>query len=73
MQSPSYWIRTSGRKANSEFAPSHVEGVTRGILPGDIMKYWYVYIVGKDDGMYVGMTSDLQNRLRQHSWPDLLF
>ena len=37
------------------------------------MKHWYVYIVGKRDGIYVGMTSDLQNRLRQHSWPNLLF
>ncbi len=42
-------------------------------MPGDIMKYWYVYIVGKDSGMYVGMTSDIQNRLRQHDWPELLF
>ncbi|MDF1527399.1 MAG: hypothetical protein RRA15_13700 [bacterium] len=75
------WIRASGRKASGEFVlrnrnsgdegnpacPEPVEG------PGDIMKDCYVYIVGKDDGMYVGMTSDLQNRLRQHSLPDLLF
>jgi predicted GIY-YIG superfamily endonuclease len=35
------------------------------------MKRWYVYIVTKNSGMYVGMTSDIQNRLRQHGWPKL--
>jgi predicted GIY-YIG superfamily endonuclease len=66
---PLHGIRTSGRKANSEFIPS----AAREILAGGVMKLWYVYIVGKSDGMYVGMTSDLQNRLRQHGWPALLF
>jgi len=37
------------------------------------MNHWYVYIVNKNGKMYVGMTSDLQNRLRQHDWPALLF
>jgi predicted GIY-YIG superfamily endonuclease len=37
------------------------------------MKYWYVYIVEKRKSLYVGMTSDIQNRLRQHGWPVLLF
>jgi len=34
---------------------------------------WYVYIVKKREHLYVGITSDLQNRLRQHGWPDLLY
>jgi predicted GIY-YIG superfamily endonuclease len=33
---------------------------------------WVVYIIYKSNQIYVGMTSDLQNRLRQHGWPDLL-
>ena len=37
------------------------------------MKRWYVYIINKNSSMYVGMTSDIQNRLRQHDWPELLF
>ena len=66
-------IRTSDRKVNCELVPRGSEGVPREVLPGRLMRHWYVYIVGKDNGMYVGMTSDLQNRLRQHGWPDLLF
>ena len=69
MHCPLHGIRTFGRKASSEFTPS----AARGILPGGVMNHWYVYIVNKNDKMYVGMTSDLQNRLRQHGWPALLF
>ena len=73
LHSSLHGIRTSDRKVNSELVPRGSEGVPREVLPGSVMKRWYVYIVRKSNGMYVGMTSDLQNRLRQHGWPVLLF
>ena len=30
---------------------------------------WWVYIVEKDRGLYVGITTDPPNRLRQHGRP----
>jgi hypothetical protein len=33
---------------------------------GDLMDNWWVYIVEKKTGLYVGITTDLENRLRQH-------
>jgi putative endonuclease len=34
---------------------------------------WYLYIIGKRDKHYTGITSDLENRLRQHGNPQLLY
>ena len=33
---------------------------------------WYVYICKKNDKLYTGITTDLENRLRQHRNPVLL-
>lgn len=30
------------------------------------MNDWYVYIIDKDVKLYVGVTTDLRNRMRQH-------
>ena len=30
------------------------------------MEYWYVYITDKKGKFYVGVTTDLENRMRQH-------
>jgi len=37
------------------------------------MDNWWVYIVEKKTGVYVGITTDLGNRLRQHGNPKLLY
>jgi putative endonuclease len=34
---------------------------------------WWVYIVEKGTRLYVGITTDLLNRLRQHGNPELLY
>jgi predicted GIY-YIG superfamily endonuclease len=34
---------------------------------------WYLYIINKKDKYYTGITTDLQNRLRQHGSPPLLY
>jgi putative endonuclease len=31
------------------------------------MDNWWVYIVEKKTGLYVGITTDLENRMRQHN------
>ena len=37
------------------------------------MKQYYVYIMtNRSRTLYTGMTNDLQNRLGQHDWPELL-
>lgn len=33
------------------------------------MDNWWVYIVEKKTGLYVGITTDLENRMRQHGHP----
>ena len=33
---------------------------------------WWVYIVDKSGKLYVGITTDIDNRLRQHGNPPLL-
>lgn len=30
------------------------------------MNIWYVYIIDKEGKLYVGVTTDLENRMRQH-------
>ncbi len=30
------------------------------------MDHWWVYMVEKKTGLYVGITTDLENRMRQH-------
>jgi predicted GIY-YIG superfamily endonuclease len=37
-----------------------------GLLCGGFMDNWWVYIVEKKMGLYVGITTDLENRIRQH-------
>ena len=37
------------------------------------MPDWFVYIVDKAGRYYVGVTTDLDNRLRQHGRPPLLY
>jgi len=34
---------------------------------------WWVYIVEKEKRLYVGITTDLSNRIRQHGQPTLLY
>ena len=33
------------------------------------MDNWWVYIIEKRTGLYVGITTDLENRMRQHGRP----
>jgi hypothetical protein len=33
---------------------------------------WYTYIVEKPDRLYIGITTDLSNRLRQHNNPKVI-
>ncbi len=44
-----------------------------GLLFGDFMDNWWVYIVEKKTGLYVGITTDLENRMKQHGQPALLY
>jgi len=37
------------------------------------MDNWWVYIVEKETGLYVGITTDLENRMRQHGQPAPLY
>jgi putative endonuclease len=37
------------------------------------MDNWWVYIIDKNGKMYVGITTDLTNRLKQHGNPELLY
>ncbi len=37
------------------------------------MENWWVYIVEKNRRLYVGITTDLENRLRQHGHPTPLY
>ena len=37
------------------------------------MNNWWVYIVEKKMGLYVGITTDLENRMRQHGQPAPLY
>jgi len=37
------------------------------------MENWWVYIIEKKTGLYVGITTDLENRMRQHSQPVPLY
>jgi predicted GIY-YIG superfamily endonuclease len=39
------------------------------LLHGGLMDNWWVYIVEKKTGLYVGITTDLENRMRQHGQP----
>jgi len=34
---------------------------------------WYLYIIEKSEKFYTGVTTDLENRLRQHGNPPLLY
>jgi predicted GIY-YIG superfamily endonuclease len=49
-----------------------VSNKVREVLPvvsslcGGLMDNWWVYIVEKKTGLYVGITTDLENRMRQH-------
>ena len=37
------------------------------------MDNWWVYMVEKKAGLYVGITTDLENRMRQHRHPTPLY
>jgi len=37
------------------------------------MAPWFLYICGKNARFYVGITTNLGNRLRQHGDPELLY
>jgi putative endonuclease len=37
------------------------------------MSNWFVYIVAKREKLYVGITTDLDNRMRQHRQPTPLY
>ncbi len=37
------------------------------------MNNWCVYMVEKKTGLYVGITTDLENRMRQHGQPTPLY
>ena len=37
------------------------------------MDNWYVYIIDKKGKLYVGITTDLENRKRQHRVTELLY
>jgi predicted GIY-YIG superfamily endonuclease len=37
------------------------------------MDNWWVYIVEKKTGLYVGLTTDLENRIRQYGQPAPLY
>ena len=39
----------------------------------DAPRMWWLYICKKARGLYVGITTDLDNRLRQHGNPPLLY
>jgi predicted GIY-YIG superfamily endonuclease len=51
-----------------ELIPSAVREVlpVMSLLCGGIMDNWWVYIVEKKTRLYVGITIDLENRMRQH-------
>lgn len=63
--------------------PESAEGgqvpFTKGVLPilslfcRELMDNWWVYIVEKKTGLYVGITTDLENRMRQHGQPVPLY
>jgi len=61
-----------------------VPSAAREVLLGEIsfgfpaqfevpMASWFLYICEKRDRLYVGITTDLENRLRQHGCPELLY
>jgi predicted GIY-YIG superfamily endonuclease len=37
------------------------------------MNNWYVYIIDKEGKLYVGVTTDLENRMRQHGVAEPLY
>ena len=37
------------------------------------MSDWWVYICAKNDRLYVGITTNLENRLRQHGGAKLIY
>ena len=37
------------------------------------MENWWVYIAEKKAGLYVGISTDLENRMRQHGQPAPLY
>jgi len=40
------------------------------LLCGGLMDNWWVYIIQKETKLYVGITTDLENRMRQHEHPN---
>ncbi len=43
------------------------------LLCGGLMDNWWVYIIEKRMQLYVGITTDLENRMRQHGQPAPLY
>lgn len=58
-----------------ELAQNEVKGVLPviGLLFGSLMDSRWLYIVEKNTGPYVGITTDLENRMRQHGQPIPLY
>jgi predicted GIY-YIG superfamily endonuclease len=42
-------------------------------VAGGLMEKWNVYIIDKKGKLYVGITTDLENRKRQHGVSGLLY
>jgi predicted GIY-YIG superfamily endonuclease len=42
-------------------------------LWGGLVDNWWIYIVEKKKRLYVGITTDLSNRMRQHGQTTLLY
>jgi predicted GIY-YIG superfamily endonuclease len=57
-----------GTSSLHERSPAHLI-----LFLGGFMDNWWVYIVDKKTGLYVGITTDLENRMRQHGQPALLY
>ncbi len=69
---------TEGKILQGEFTLRN--GETKGIPPRDLDEnpedfatMWYLYIIQKASRYYTGITTDLENRLRQHGNSPLLY
>ena len=74
MSSSSFTLGTCPESAEGGQVPFAKEVLpVVGLLCGGSMDNWWVYIVEKKTGLYVGITTDLENRMRQHGQPAPLY